>query len=246
MNLVKAFLSALLLLIASTVIAQTKKVSHFSKVIISPYIQVSLVQGNEEGVKIDDIQVDENKLHIEVENNTLRIYLDGAKDFPKNEKEYKDGYTETYSLYPKTSVTATITYKTLEALSVRGEETILCAGPVESDLFVLRMYGEPDVTFKEMNANELSSIMYGDGSLHIKSGTVKNQKYTCYGEGKVNSLAINGNTSRVIAYGEADFKLNVSDRIKITAFGSAQVHYKGNPAIDKGLHFGDLVVDKMD
>ncbi|MFT4152652.1 head GIN domain-containing protein [Parafilimonas sp.] len=246
MNLLKAFISTLLLFAAGTVIAQTKKVDHFSKVIVSPYIQVSLVQGDEESVKIDDIQVDAGKLHIEVNNNTLRIYLEGAKDLPKNEKGYKDGYTETYSLYPKTSVTATITYKMLEALSVRGEETVLCSGPVESNLFVLRMYGEPDVTFKELNAEELSSIMYGEGSLHIKSGAIKNQKYTCYGDGKVNSLAANGSTSRVIAYGEPDFKLHVSDRIKITAFGSAQVHYKGNPYIDKGLHFGDLVVDKMD
>lgn len=246
MNLFKALLSALLLLIAGRAIAQTKTVSHFSKIIISPYIQASLVEGNEESVKIDDIRVDKSKLHIDVENNTLRVYLEGAKDFPKNEKKYKDGYEETYSLYPKTSVTVTITYKTLEALSVRGEETILCAGPVESDLFVLRIYGESNVTFKELNANELSSIMYGEGSLQIKSGTIKNQKYTCYGEGKINSLAASGSTSRVIAYGEADFKLNVSDRIKITAFGDAKVHYKGNPSIDRGLHFGDLLVDKMD
>ena len=64
--------------------------------------------------------------------------------------------------------------------------------------------------------------------------------------GKINSRAIEGSTSHVTAYGTADFKLNVSGRIKITAYGDAELHYKGNPEINKGLHFGDMVIDKMD
>ena len=97
-----------------------------------------------------------------------------------------------------------------------------------------------------MNLQQLSAVLYGEGTLEIKSGAVKNQKYVCYGEGKINSLAIEGNTSHLTAYGMADFKVNVSDRIKITAFGDATLHYKGNPEIDKGLHFGDMQIDKMD
>jgi len=92
----------------------------------------------------------------------------------------------------------------------------------------------------------LQAILYGEGSLKINSGTVKKQNYTCYGEGRINSLAITGNTSRITAYGDADLKVNVSDRIKITAFGDAQVHYKGDPEVVKGLHIGDILVDKMD
>jgi hypothetical protein len=242
----KAFISVLLLSIAAVASAQTKMTGHFNKVIVSPYIEVTFIEGDEESVTINDIDVDTNKFHIEVNDNTLRIYLEGAKDFPKTEKDYSNGYKETYPLYNKTTVVATVTYKTLGALSIRGEEDILCKSPVSGDKFSLKIYGESNVVFDEMNLQQLSGVLYGEGTVEIKAGSVKDQKYTCYGEGKINSLAIQGTTSSVTAYGVADFKLNVSDRIKITAFGDAQLHYKGNPEIDKGLHFGDMLIDKMD
>ena len=242
----KISFSVLLLLLATASFAQTKSTASFSKIIVSPYIQVTLVQGDEESVTVNELYVDSSKLHIEVDDNTLRIYLEGAKDFPGNEKDYSNGYKETHSLYKNTSVVATITYKTLEALSLRGEEDQLCKSPINTNKFTLKIYGESNVIFNEMNLQQLSATLYGEGTLEIKAGAIREQDYTCYGESKINSLAITGITGRVTAYGTADFKLNVSDRIKITAFGDAELHYKGNPDIDKGLHFGDMVIDKMD
>ena len=220
--------------------------SPFSKVIVSPYIKVTLVKGDEESVKVNEIYVDPGKLHIEVNDKTLRIYLDGAKDIPKNEKDYSNGYKETYPLYEKTSVVATITYKTLRAVSFRGEEDHLCKSRIDGDKFNLKIYGESNVIFNEMNLQQLSATLYGEGMLEIKAGSVKDQKYTCYGESKVNALAFSSSTGHITAYGNADLKLNVKDRIKITSFGEAELHYKGDPVIDRGLHFGDMVIDKMD
>ena len=97
-----------------------------------------------------------------------------------------------------------------------------------------------------MNLQELHATLYGEGTLKIQSGSAKEQNYTCYGEGRINSLAITGNTSNITAYGDADVKINVSDRIKITAFGDAQVHYKGDPEVVKGLHIGDILVARID
>ena len=176
----------------------------------------------------------------------MHIYLEGAKHIPKNEKDYSKGYEETRSLYNKITVVATITYKTLNELSIRGEEEHVCKSPIAGDKFTMRLYGESKVTFAGLNLRQLYTTMYGEGVLEIKSGSIKEQHYTCYGEGKINALAINGRLSRVTAYGEADFKLNVSDRIKITAFGEAKVHYKGNPEIVKGINFGDVSLVKLD
>lgn len=236
----------LFLLVTAGVTAQTKTVDHFSKVIVSPYIQVTFVQGDEESVTINDIRVDQNKLHIEVNDKTLRIYLEGAKNIPKNEKEYSDDNEGTYPLYSNTSVTATVTYKMLDALSIRGEEEQLCKSAINGEKFTLKIYGESEVTFNELNLQELQATLYGEGSLKIKSGSVKEQNYTCYGEGRINSLAITGSTSHITAYGDADLKINVSDRIKISAFGDARLHYKGDPEVVKGLHIGELFVDRVD
>lgn len=241
------FLVAILFVFAAlTATAQTKKVDHFTKVIVSPYIQVTFVEGDEESVTIDQINVDENKLHIEVNNNVLRIYLEGAKDIPRSEKDYSDGYKTSHPLYQNTTVVATVTYKTLTDLSLRGEEKQLCKSPIDVEKFTLKIYGESEVIFNELNAEELETTVYGEALLNLKSGTIKEQKYTCYGEGQINSLSVDGNSSRIVAFGEADFKINASDKIRITAYGDAKLHYKGNPDIEKGLHFGDMVIDKID
>lgn len=101
------------------------------------------------------------------------------------------------------------------------------------------------MTLNAVDLGELATSIYGESNLKILSGSAKSQKYIAYGEGKINSLAISGSTSKITAYGEADFKVNVSDEIKITAFGEASVHYTGNPVINKGLHLGDLHIEKM-
>ena len=247
MQFSKMFFAVLLLLIAVSASAQTGKlVDHFTKVIVSPYIQVTFVEGNEESVTLNNITVDTGKLHLEVNNKILRLYLDGAKDIPKNKKDYTNGYKEQHPLYNGTVVNATVTYKTLNELSLRGEETQLCKSPITGDKFILNIYGESKVIFNELNLQQLYTIIYGESSLEIKSGSVKAQKYTCYGESTINTLAITGSTSHISAYGESDFKINVSDKIRITAYGDARLHYKGNPEISKGLHFGDMIIDKVD
>lgn len=246
MRTLKTFFAVLLLFSGITATAQTRLVDHFTKVIVSPYIQVTFVEGDEESVTINDIRTDESKLHIEVSNQVLRIYLEGAKDIPKYEKDYSNGYKDTRPLYRNTTVIATVTYKTLNELSVRGEEKQVCKSPIDGNRFTLRIYGESKVTFAELTLQEMETTVYGEGVLKIESGTIREQKYTCYGDAEVNSLAITGKTSHITAYGDADFRINVSDRIKITAFGDARVHYKGDPEIAKGLHFGDMSVDKLD
>ena len=71
---------------------------------------------------------------------------------------------------------ATITYKTLEALSLRGEEDQLCKGPINGNKFMLKVYGESNISFNEMNLQQLSATLYGESTLEIKAGSIKDQK----------------------------------------------------------------------
>jgi hypothetical protein len=129
---------------------------------------------------------------------------------------------------------------------LRGAETYLCESPLSAEQFTLRVYGESTIIFTEVHINEMHTTIYGESSLNIKSGAVNKQYYTCYGEGKVNATAIAGQEARVTAYGEAEFRVNVSDRIKLTAFGEARLRYMGNPAIVKGIHIGGVDLKKLD
>ena len=246
-QLIAILAAGMLVFIPRSTYAQTAPVDHFHKVIISPYIQVTFVQGDEESVTINHIIVDSSKLHVEVKGGTLRLYLDGAKDIPNIPHAYKsNGNGQNHDLYPNHAVIATVVYKKLDALSLRGAETYICQSPLWADQFTLRVYGESTIIFTEVHISKMHTTIYGESSLDIKSGAISKQYYTSYGEGKINTTAIAGQEARVTAYGETEFRVNVSDRIKITAFGEAKLRYMGNPVIVKGIHIGEMDVQKLD
>ena len=228
-----------------TVAQNTTRVDHFDKVIVSPSIEVTFIEGDEEKVTIEKSTVSDDKINIKVNGKTLRIYLDDAKEVVKTEEVYENGNKVKRPIYKGTVVTATVMYKKLEELSVRGEETILCKSVLKGDKFRLKIY-ESDVFLNDVSLDELQTTIYGESSLVIKAGSVKEQKYTAYGESKINSLGINSNTTKITVYGESNFQINVSDEIKLTAFGEAVVEYKGNPTITKGLNIGEVKINKID
>lgn len=235
------------MLLISATYGQTGPVGHFHKVIVSPYIQVTFIQGDEESVTINHSIVHSNKLNVEVRRGTLRLFLDGARDLPHNQQDYEgDGNHQNHRLYPRHAVIATVVYKKLDALSLRGEENFLVRSPLLVKKFHLHAYGESAVTLTEVHIAKMHSTLYGDCSVDIKAGVVNRQYFTCYGEGKINATAITGQEAKVTAFGEAEFRVNVSDLIKITSFGDAKVCYRGDPEIVKGIHFGGVDVQKLD
>src|SRR5579872_5030396 len=120
-------IAGMLAFISCATYAQSGPVGRFHKVIISPYIQATFVQGDEESVVINNTIVDSSKLHVEVNGGTLRVYLDGARDIPYNQRDYRTtGGRYNHHLYPDHAMIVTITYRNLDALSLRGAETFLC------------------------------------------------------------------------------------------------------------------------
>ena len=244
LHLIRFVTASLLIIASSTGFSQTFHTKPFHKVIVSPYIEATFIQGNQEKVVINHSEVDAGKLHVESASGTLRIYLEGAKVIPRESRDKRrEGDRQ---LYPDHAVTATVYYKSLDALSLRGDERFAVASPVSAEYFTLKLYGEPDITFAEVHINDLHTTIYGEGSLEMQSGSVNKQSYTCYGEGKVNTTAISSTEAKLTAYGEADFSLNVSERIRITSFGEASLRYKGNAQVIKGIHIGEVDVARLD
>ena len=148
----------------------TTQVDHFNKVIVSPNIEVTFIEGDEEKVTIEKSTVSDDKINIQVHGKTLRIYLDDAKELVKNEKKYENGNKVKQPIYRGTVVTATVMYKTLEELSIRGEEAIVCKSVLKGDKFRLKAYGEPEILLNEVSLGELKATLYGESNLVIKTG----------------------------------------------------------------------------
>ncbi len=225
--------------------SKTLDVNHFDKVIVSPHIQVTFVQGDKEAVTIESASVPADKINIQVKGKTLRIYLGGAKMITKSEKIKGDGWKRRESIYRGTKVTAIVTYTSLQELSLRGEETFVCKSPIVQEKFRLTIYGEPQVYLNEVNLNTLKATMYGESYLEIKKGNVTNQKFKSYGESKVNGLEIGNRHTTIKAYGSSSFRLKVLENLKITALGEAIIAYTGNPIVDTGLIVGNITIQNI-
>jgi len=244
------FIIFILLLNIGQIMAQIKTytVESFDKVIVSPHIQVNFEQGDKETVLINDITVSIEKLNIEVSGKTLHIYLDDAKYITKNETENNNNnnnHKVKRPIYNGTAVKATIFYKNLNELSLRGEQKFICKSTLNTDKFRLIIYGESEVTLNEVKLKSLSTTIYGESILNIKKGSIEKQKITAYGESEINSLAVETESIKITVYGESEIKVNASKSIKITSYGEADIRYSGNPEINKGIIIGDTSIKKI-
>ncbi|UII80085.1 GIN domain-containing protein [Flagellimonas sp. CMM7] len=220
-------------------------VDPFEKVIISPHIKVRFVEGDHETVNIDDMSVDPEKIRIKVIGRTLRIYLDGAKFLTRKEKVYSKYKKNKIPRYSGTEVIATINYKRLKKISVRGEQTMICQSPLKQDRFRLWVYGESKVVLDSVDLGTLRASIYGEGDLTVKSGVIGRQRYIAFGKSSVNTVATDNRKSKVTAFGEGTFKFNVRKKLKVTAYGEALVEYDGSPNVNRGIIIGKAKIRKI-
>ncbi|MDP5060646.1 MAG: DUF2807 domain-containing protein, partial [Maribacter sp.] len=120
---------------------KTFNVKSFDKLIVSPHIELNLIEGEEESVVIDNAKISLDKINVEVEGRTLRLYLDGAKVVTKSERISNDQWRGSKSLYNGTMASITVTYRKLENLSIRGEEIVRCKNLFNADDFKMSLYG---------------------------------------------------------------------------------------------------------
>ena len=226
-------------------IAQQKTISpkgDFDKIIVSPHIEVEFVQGATPKIDVEEITVPVEKFNYEISNKTLQVYLEGAKTVTEHKKYKNNGWKQKIPIYKNTVAKITITYAEVHTFSLRGEEKITFLSPLDQDECTLRIYGESEVLVKEAKLNDLRVVIYGESHLVIDSGTITNQKITAYGSSKVRTLDVATKNAKVTAYGEGTYQLAVSDRLKVTSYGEANVLYKGTPELKKGIVIGESTI----
>jgi hypothetical protein len=209
-----------------------KKVGHFKNVIASPRINLVLVPGETESVKINYINIDASKINAYVKNTTLRIYLDGSRFTEKRRRLKRDGWVEKERIYHDASITAYVTFRKLDKLVVRGDQEVDVQGPVENKKFKLIAYGECDITLASLQTGKFKASMFGQHTLKIKSGVVDTQKYRLFGENKIDAQGIQSAEIASTTYGESKLKFNAKENLRLVTFGESDVIVKGGAHVN--------------
>ncbi len=220
-----------------------KDVRHFKKIVASPRINLVMVQGETESVKITYANVDASKINVRVKNNTLRIYLDGSRFTEKRKRVKKDGWVAKESAYRDASITAYVTYRKLDKLVVRGEQEVDVQGAIENKKFKLSAYGECNITLASIQTGKFKASMFGQHTLKIKSGVVDTQKYKLFGENKIDAQGIQSEEIASATYGESKLKFDAKDNLRLVTFGESDVVIKGGAHVNN-VSFGHSSVNQ--
>ncbi|GHN01098.1 hypothetical protein WSM22_25870 [Cytophagales bacterium WSM2-2] len=220
-----------------------KKVAPFKRIIASPKINVVLVPGAEESVKIRYSNIDPSKINVTVRNKTLRIYLDGSRFLEKRVRENHDGITMKRNAYRHASITAYVTYSALQKLIVRGEQNVDVQGAIVNKKFKLSAYGACQITFDEIVVSNFKAALYGEHDLKVRGGTVEMLKYKLFGENKIDTQSLRCAEILSSTFGESRMKVNAEENLRLRTFGESQVLVRGGAEVDK-FTFGELSVRK--
>lgn len=230
----------LFLLLSIPVVAQTedRPLPSFDRIVASQFVNVVLEKGEKESIRLEYFGINPEEVNVKVKRRKLHVYLDDARLIEKQEKYYYAGSKMKRSRYGNASVTAYITYKELRGVEIRGEEGLVCNGPLKAEKFKLKVYGENKVTLTSLETDKFKASIFGSNDIEIKSGMAGHQVYRLFGENQIDTQKLESNTATSRIYGEGRLTVSAHDELKITAFGEPEIRLAGDAAINKHIIFG--------
>lgn len=219
------------------------EVKPFNKVIVSPIIDVELIKGDHESVRIVAEGVDFDKINVRNSGKTLKLFLDHARMGKKHEKVYREDEPDVLfyrSRYEGAKVKAYVTFKSLERVQVRGDGKLICNDRLGSEKLKLKLYGEIDAEIASIDTKKLKVAAFGDNEIKIRGGAANRQVYKMFGDNQIYTTKVNSTNARVSVFGEGAVRLSADQKIKLSSFGDSRIFYSGDPVISKSIVLGDL------
>jgi len=216
----------------------TQKLQSFNKVVVSPKIDLVLIPGETESVKIEYSGVDPENIIIDQSGKRLHIYLDHAKIFDIGERRKHHDMFERRERYKFAHVTAYVTFKHLKMIESRGEGVVLCDGKISSKKLKVRTMGNTNARFAYLEAKTIKARMYGENTIKIMDGDAGHLSYKLYGENKIDSRGLVSVTSSTTIYGEGRVSLHATEKVRVNSFGEPSLYVTGSPYISKGIILG--------
>ena len=83
------------------------------------------------------------------------------------------------------------------------------------------------------------AALFGDNVLEIESGKSLKQKFVSFGDNEIQARNYEGDITKTRSFGDGEFSFNSAELIKVVAFGDADIQYRGDAYLERGLILGD-------
>lgn len=197
----------------------TREVSDFTAVNFTNYGEMTIIQGDREGLTIDADAKLLARIETTVRNGTLTIGFDNRFRFPYGFR----------FLRPPQSIRYTLYVKQLESLDLSGAGTIHAAQLV-ADRLALVESGAGTITIDDLTADELAVTISGAGGIEL-AGRVTSQRVDMSGLGRYAAGDLESQTAQVNLSGAGSTTLWVHEQLVTNLSGAGSIDYYGSPQV---------------
>jgi hypothetical protein len=194
---------------SGNIVSETRKVSQFDRVSVSGSGQLSIVQGDEEGLSIE---ADDNLLPLiksEVGGGLLRI---GPEDI---------------NLRPTKPIHYQLRLKNLKELHLSG--CVEAEAPsIKADRLLVSISGSGSLRVPKLEASSLEARVSGSGDIQL-AGKAGQQRVGISGSGNYSAGECDSQTTTVHVSGSGDATVWAREGLEAEVSGSGDIGYYGSP-----------------
>src|SRR5882724_3380045 len=205
--------------------AEKRSVKSFHAISVSHGIDLYLSQGNEESVAVSASDASyRDKIHTEVEDGVLKIFLD------RNNEHWGSGDHK---------MKAYVSFKDLDVLKASGGSDVFAEDGIKVSKLTIELAGGSDMRAKTDVTGPLVITQTG-GSDSYLSGTVFSLTVHATGGSDLHGYDLVSQVCNVVVSGGSDVHIMVNKELNVTASGGSDVFYKGT-AVVKELNAGGSI-----
>lgn len=207
---------------ADSLVTLQPEVSNFNALKIEGPVDIVIVQGQMESLKLTVPAEVKDRVVAEVDGHTLLI---------RNKHDHwgqgENSWYSDKSVWRKMHyrITAYLTVNALKNISVSGSGTVKFVEGIKAEHFDLRLRGSGTMEGK-IDTRSLVTTISGSGNIKL-SGNANSSKLKVSGSGVFAAPELITSTSNVHVSGSGDAKINANDSITAGISGSGSVQYTG-------------------
>lgn len=190
-------------------VEETRNVPQFNSLQLSGNITAYLTQSDSTEVSLRCPEEITDKVKTEVENGQLKIYIDG-----------KDWISDDIYAY--------IHVSDIDEVVLTGASELECLTTFTTDNLSLKLLGASDADCNINVKKQLHIESAGGSSIDLK-GYARHAEINLIGASDLDAEKCKFTTCRLNATGASDAEIVVSDSLWVTAVGTSDIKYKGNP-----------------
>lgn len=191
--------------------------ANFQEISVSSGIDLYLIQGNTESVKVVAHEDLIDNVIVEKSGSSLKV-------------KYKDNISWS-RLLQNQSIKIYITCKTITAINASGGSDVYGQNTLKTNTINISASGGSDIKLSLATQN-LELRTSGGSDVNLK-GKAVNMNANVSGGSDIEALELLVDYAKVNASGGSDAKVNVEKALQADASGGSDVYYKGNASLKK-------------